>query len=182
MPRIDPIDMDNLTEEQKAVAAKIVSGPRGEVRGPFRVLMHSPELADAVQTMGAYVRFNAELPWKLRELAILVTARHWNCSYEWFAHEKEAQKAELDQGIIDAIRIREKPNFTEEAEEEIWNFCTEYYANTKVSDATFQKIIDRHGKRGAVDLAGLLGHYNAIAATLNIFQVEVPDGSSPLPD
>ena len=182
MPRVAPIDMDKLTEEQKQVAAKIVSGPRGEVRGPFRVLMHSPKLADCVQATGAYVRYDAAVPWKLRELAILMTARHWNAQYEWYAHEKEAQKAELDQGIIDAIRNRETPSFTEEAEREIWQFCNELYADKRVSAGTFRKVVDRHGEQGVIDLAGLIGQYNLIAITLNVFDVETPADAVPLAD
>ena len=182
MPRVAPIDMNQLTEGQKAVAAKIVSGPRGEVRGPFRVLMHSPKLADCVQATGAYVRYSAAVPWKLRELAILMTARHWNAAYEWYAHEKEAQRAELDQGIIDAVRNRETPKFTDDSEQEIWQFCKELYGNTRVSAETYQKIVDRHGEQGSIDLAGLVGHYNLIAITLNIFEVEVPADAIPLPE
>ncbi|MPY70673.1 MAG: carboxymuconolactone decarboxylase family protein [Alphaproteobacteria bacterium] len=180
MPRVAPIDMDRLTDEQKQVAARIVSGPRGEVRGPFRVLMHSPKLADCVQATGAYVRYAAAVPWKLRELAILMTARHWNAQYEWYAHEKEAQKAELDQGIIDAIRNRRTPSFTDEAEREVWQFCQELYADKRVSAETFRKVVDRHGEQGAIDLAGLIGHYNLIAITLNVFDVETPADAVPL--
>jgi 4-carboxymuconolactone decarboxylase len=180
MPRIAPIDMDNMTAEQKEVAAKIVSGPRGEVRGPFRVLMHSPKLADCVQATGAYVRFEPEIPWPQRELAILMTARHLSAQYEWYAHEKESQKAGLDQAIIDAIRHRKEPVSMSDAEREIWQFCTEILETNRVSQPTYQKVLDRHGEKGVIDLTGLIGHYHTIALTLNVFEVEIPSSAVPL--
>jgi 4-carboxymuconolactone decarboxylase len=182
MSRVAPIDMEKLSEEQKAVAAKIVSGPRGEVRGPFRVLMHSPKLADCVQATGAYVRFEPEIPWPLRELAILLTARRLKAQYEWYAHEKEAQKAGLDQAIIDAIRHNREPAKMDESEREIWQFCKELYATNRVTDPTYRKIVDRHGEKGAIDLVGLVGHYHTIALTLNVFEVDIPASAVPLED
>ena len=60
----------------------------------------------------------------------------------------------------------ERPDFTDAAEKEIYDFCTELYDTRRVSDATFAKIEARHGRVGAVELGGLLGHYNLIAITL----------------
>lgn len=180
MPRISDLVPEQMTDEQREVAANIAAGPRGEVRGPFKVLLHSPKLAECVQRTGAYVRFDSVVPWKLRELAILITAHHWSSQYEWYAHEKEARRAGLDEGIIEAVRHGRRPDFTEDAEQEIWTFCTELYATRRVSEPTYRRIVARHGQQGAIDLCGLLGHYNLIALTLNTFEVPVPEGPPPL--
>jgi len=66
------------------------------------------------------------------------------------------------------------------AEEEIYDFCTELFETKRVSDAMFTKIEARHGRAGAVELGGLLGHYNLIAITLNIAETPVPGGVKPL--
>lgn len=180
MSRAPQLSRDTMTAEQQAVHDAIAGGPRGGVRGPFNVLLHSPRLADAVQALGAYVRYDCAVPWKLREMAILITAKHWTAQYEWFAHEKIAREAGLDDGIIEAIRAGRKPSFTEEAEEVVWRFATELYENRRVSDETFAAAEKLFGVSGVVDLVGLMGHYNVIAMTLNAFEVEVPDGSRPL--
>src|SRR5690349_7282318 len=52
-------------------------GPRGGVRGPFAVLLRSPELADLVQKLGEHLRFHSTLPPRLNEFAILINARYW---------------------------------------------------------------------------------------------------------
>lgn len=180
MARIAALEPENMDDEQRAVAESIAAGPRGAVRGPFKMLLHSPELADCVQRTGAYVRYRCAVPWKLRELAILITAKHWAAQYEWFAHESEARKAGLDDAIIEAVRTGETPEFSDDAEREIWRFCTELYANRRISEAAYAAVVARHGEKATVDLAGLLGHYNLIALTLNIFEVETPDGIKPL--
>ncbi len=178
-PELDPADMN---EDQKRVAEAIAGGPRGSVRGPFHALLYAPAVADLVQALGAHVRFDISVPWPLREIAILVTAKHWNAQYEWYAHEKEAQKAGTDQAIIDAIREGRRPDFSadQDAEAEIYEFATELYENKSISDATFGKIIARYGRQGAIELVALMGHYNVIAMTLNTADVQVPDGSKPL--
>jgi len=180
MARIAELAPEDMTDEQRAVADAIATGPRGAVRGPFKMLLHSPELAGCVQQTGAYVRYHCDIPWKLRELAILITAHHLKSQYEWFAHEGEARKAGLGDAIIEAVRNGETPAFTDEAEAEIWRFCTELYARRRISAAAYDAVVARHGEKATVDLAGLLGHYNLIALTLNIFEVEPPGGVMPL--
>lgn len=182
MSRAPMLARESMTPEQQKVHDEIAGGPRGGVRGPFNVLLHSPKLADAVQRLGSYVRYDCAVPSKLRELAILITAKHWKAQYEWFAHEKIAREAGLDGGIIEAIRTGRTPDFTEEAEEIVWRFATELYASRRVSDKAFAAAEKRFGLSGVVDLVGLMGHYNVIAMTLNSFEVEVPDGSVPLAD
>jgi 4-carboxymuconolactone decarboxylase len=174
------LSRDAMTAEQQRVHDDIAGGPRGGVRGPFYALLYSPPLADAAQKLGQYVRYDCSIPQKLRELAILITAYHWKAQYEWFAHESHAREAGLPDPVIDAIREGKRPSFTDAAEEEIYNFCTELYENKRVSDASFAKVEARHGKVGAVELGGLLGHYNLIAITLNIAEIEVPGGAKPL--
>ncbi|MBK17778.1 MAG: 4-carboxymuconolactone decarboxylase [Rhodospirillaceae bacterium] len=182
MARLVETPRDEMTVEQQKVYDDIAGGPRGGVRGPFLALLDSPELADKVQKLGQFVRYECSIPWDLREIAILVTAHHLKAQYEWFAHESEALRAGVSQKVIDAIRIGEEPAFDNPAEQEIYQFSKELYASNRVSDETFQKVVDRHGQQGAVDLAGLLGHYNLIAITLNIFDIEVPGGAKPLGD
>jgi 4-carboxymuconolactone decarboxylase len=84
-PRFSEIKREQMTDAQKRVVEEITSS-RGGVRGPFGVLLRSPELADRWQRLGEYVRFKTSLPPRLNEFAILITARFWGSKYEWFAH------------------------------------------------------------------------------------------------
>ncbi len=81
--RFKPLAEGAMTPAQARVTKDIAQGPRKTLRGPFVPLLRSPELADRVQKLGLYFRFETKLPKPLKELAILVTARHWGAQYEW---------------------------------------------------------------------------------------------------
>ena len=86
MSRIPAVKKESLSADQQAIYEKIASGPRGGVRGPFLALLHVPELADCVQQLGAYLRYNTTFTPRLNEMAICVTARHNKAPYEFYAH------------------------------------------------------------------------------------------------
>ena len=73
--RLPPIPEEALTPAQRAAAEELASGPRGKLAGPFVPLLRSPELMARVQKVGEYLRFESALPARIKELAILVTAR-----------------------------------------------------------------------------------------------------------
>lgn len=181
MKRLSPLDPDALTKAQKEVHDKIIAGPRGRVRGPFVPMLLSPGVCDYVQGLGAYLRFDAVLPGKLRELAILITARFWKAEYEWNSHVTFAEKEGLDPAIIDAIAEQRTPEFNDDAEKAIYAFITELHGNHRVSDATFNAIHDSLGEEATLELTALAGYYTIISMVLNTFQVEPPEGATPLP-
>lgn len=181
MSRLPKLTPEQMTPEQKKVAEAIASGPRGGVRGPFEPLLHNPKAADVVQKLGAFARFEGKLANPLRELAILVTARHWTAQYEWFAHYKIALDVGLDKSIADAIGKREKPPFKTKDEEIVYNFAKELHEKFgQVSDQTFEAVRERFGNDGAVELVVLCGHYTVISMVLNTFQVQIASGEKPL--
>jgi len=180
MPRLPVINPKKYTAEQAKAAKAIVSGPRGEVRGPFHMLMHNPKAADAVQKMGAFLRFDGKVNGRLRELAILVTARLWTAQYEWYAHAPIAQKEGLDDAIIDAIAQKKRPRFKNADERIVYNFVTELNTKHKVGKKTFDAAKKLLGNDGVVELVVLCGHYTNISMVLNTFEMEVPKGKNPL--
>ena len=104
-PRVQQVDPERLTPEQREVFDRI-AGTRGRVAGPFTVLLHAPDLADRVQNVGAYLRYETELERDLAETAVLVTARAWDSAFEWEAHEPHARRAGVPAEVIEALRDR----------------------------------------------------------------------------
>src|SRR5712692_4720026 len=94
MPRIPAISgPEELASEDRAIW-NAIEGSRGRVRGPFAMLLHSPELAGRVSHLGAYVRFEGVLDQRTKEVVVLGTARELSCAFEWGAHGGElAQQA-----------------------------------------------------------------------------------------
>jgi 4-carboxymuconolactone decarboxylase len=178
-PRLPPIPESKLNEAQCRVRAEIAAGPRGGVRGPFDALLRSPELADRLQKVGTYVRFESSLPARLSELAILVTARYWSAQYEWYAHRKLAEKAGLAPAIADAIAARRRPDALQEDETAVYDFCRELHETKRVGDAAWKAALERFGERGVIDLIGTCGYYSVVSMVLNAARVPMPEGVAP---
>ena len=109
MPRITPVRTKDQVEEQYYGVFDAIAESRGEVRGPFSLLMHSPELAGRAAHLGAYIRFEGALDNATMETAIISAAREFNCGYEWGAHVAMARQAGVPETTIAAIRSTQVP-------------------------------------------------------------------------
>jgi len=181
-PRFKPLSAEEMSEAQRKVYQEIAGGPRGGVRGPFNALLRSPELADRAQKMGEYIRFNTSLPPRLSELAILITARYWSSQYEWHAHHPFALKGGLPAQVAADLAQGRKPAGMNDDEAAVYDFCTELHEKKAVSDATYQRALERFGERGVVDLVGVSGYYTLVSMVLNVARHPLPEGvAAPLP-
>ncbi|SRR5579883_593154 len=177
--RFRPLSSDEMTPEQKTMTSHVLSGERKTMDGPFNVYLRSPEMGDLAQQFGAYLRFHSSVPRKLNELAIIITARHWNSQFEWYAHHRYALEAGLNPAIADAIAANKRPASMQPDEEAVYNFCTELLASKQVSDATFAGAKSVLGERGVVDLIGVVGYYHFVSMVLNVDRYPLPEGVKP---
>jgi 4-carboxymuconolactone decarboxylase len=76
------------------------------LRGPGGILLHSPELSRHSRPLNRYLRHEAGLGGRVRELAILTTARELDSQFEWAAHEAEARREGLSGEILEIVRHR----------------------------------------------------------------------------
>ncbi len=177
--RFTPIPKAEWTDEQRTVADAIVSGPRGELRGPFVPLLHAPALAAKIQELGEVIRFKTSIPDDLLEIAVLVTARHHNCANIWESHERLARKAGVAQDIIAPIAQYHRPKALTEAQALVYDYARALLADNKVSDAVFEAVTERWGRKGVMELAGICGYYGLLAAVFNAADRPLEPGSVP---
>lgn len=168
-----------MTPAQREAAAEISAGPRGEVRGPFLALIHNAELARRMQALGEHLRWGNRLPPPLLELAVLYTARRWNCQHEWYMHEKLARKAGLEPRIFEAIAEGREPGGMTPDEALVYAACRQAHQSGRLDDPTFAALRERFGLDGVLDLLVLNGYYSAMAMVLNTAGMPLPDGASP---
>lgn len=179
MARVPDIDPDTLDPAQKEIYDRIASGPRGQVRGPYHAWLLNPGYCAQIEAMGRYLRFEATLPGRLRELGIITVARHWRAEFEWFAHAPIAAREGVSQDVIDAIERGETPDFEHEDEALVHAFAHELMTTGRVSEETYKAMEAMIGMPGLVELAGLLGHYCSVAMTLNVFQIVPAEDQRP---
>jgi 4-carboxymuconolactone decarboxylase len=175
--RMPEIPLDRMSAAQRAIADAIMSGPRQRMSGPFNAWLRSPELADRLQRVGEYVRFNTSLDKRVNEMAILMTAQAWGSQYEWYAHAPLALKAGLDPAIIAAIGAGRKPDNMKDDEAIVWEFTTQLRRDHGVDDAIYAKALEKFGERGIIDLIGVNGYYDVVSMTLNVAHVKPPAGA-----
>jgi 4-carboxymuconolactone decarboxylase len=174
-PRFSEIKREQMFDAQKRVYDEIATS-RGSVRGPFGVLLRSPELADRWQRLGEYVRFRTSLPPRLNEFAILITARFWGSKYEWFAHKPLAIKGGLAESIAEDLAQNKRPANMKPDEELVYEFCTTLQRKHFVDEALFKRAIETLGERGVIDLVAVSGFYVAVSMVLNVAEIPIPPG------
>src|SRR5712672_3126616 len=100
-----------MSPRQQEISDRITSR-RGGTRGPFLVWLRSPELCEKVEALGAYCRFESSLDLRLRELSLLIAARHWDAQYSWNAHVGKAVEAGVSAESLQALAENKEPGFT----------------------------------------------------------------------
>ncbi len=170
--RLTPLSEQNLTPEQQRVLADILRGPRGNLDGPFLAWVHSPELADHAQRLGAFCRYGTRLDLRLTELAILTTAAWWRSQAEWQIHEPIARSAGLADAVIEALRQRTAPQFESAEEACVYAIGTALQDTRRVPVDLYRQGVALFGEAGMVELIGVYGYYTLVAMTLNAFAVD----------
>jgi 4-carboxymuconolactone decarboxylase len=185
--RLAPLPPGQLDERARAVYDAIAGGARatsrafplttneGALVGPFNAMLYSPPVGDALQRLGAAIRFESSLPGDLRELAILTVASHRRSDFEWWAHEGVARAAGLSDEAIEALRSGGVPEMTNDAAV-VHALCVEVLRDGEATTTTFDRAREVLGDRGVVELVTLIGYYTTLAMILSVFQVGVPDG------
>jgi 4-carboxymuconolactone decarboxylase len=171
MARLSNVERDQLQPEEQKFYDTIADS-RGSVRGPYGVLLHSPDLAARVAHTGTYVRFNLDLPEALRETIILATAREIKSQYEFSAHARLARQAGLAEDTIQAIARGTAPQGLSGDAAMLVRYVQELLRNHKISDATFNAVRDRFGMRKTLEITALIGHYLLVGQILAAFEVE----------
>ena len=179
MSRIPELERYQLSPEQTKVYDAILAS-RGSLHGPFRAWLHSPELAQRAQRLGEQVRFRTTLSPRLKELAILVTARFWDAQIEWSLHEPLARESGIPRSIIDDIKRRRAPAFELRDDEAVYNYTLELLRDHFVEDEVYEAAAEHVGPRGMTELTVLIGYYTMVALSLNAFAIPVPSDLRPL--
>ena len=175
--RFRPLSYAELNPAQKALADAEIATGRKSFDGPTNYYMRSPELAKASRPLNRYLRFEAPMQHKLKEIAILLTARFWGGQYVWYSHRKPAIDAGLSPAFIDAMAAGARPDPMTPDEAAVYEFCTELLATRQVSDANYKNFVDRFGERAVVELVSLMGHYHGTTALFAVDRYPLPDGA-----
>lgn len=188
MDRMPDLRPEALDEAQRGLHERIAGGDRardasfrlteddGSLVGPFNTLLLSPVVGDAVQSVGAAIRFGCGLSSLVREVAILSVAAHRRSPFEWWAHEPIARRAGLTVAQIAALKAGETPGLEDDAATAAYAFSQALIAGGRPDDATFEAAREALGLDGVMELVTLVGYYTLLAQLMETFDVGVPSG------
>lgn len=161
------------------LARTVVSG-LPMLKGPAGTWLHSPEYAKRVRVLSDYLRAESGLTERVRELAILTTAREFDSQFIWAAHEPMALAQGVPASTIEIIRHRRPIGGIEPADAVVIELGRAIYGARRVASELYGRALRQFGERGLVDLAALMGHYASTTALLVTFDQQIEPGMTPL--
>lgn len=169
--RLQEVNLDTATEEQRQILLDIQKSRKGDLSGPFKCWAVSPEFAQVAQAVGKFCRYETGLALKDSELAIITVAAYWQSQAEWQIHAPIAIEAGICPRAVEKIRTGIIPNFQKPIEKYIHQAAKELLESKRLSDQTYTELKNLLSDQLIVNLVGLIGYYSMVALTLNAFEV-----------
>ena len=173
---------EDLDDRGKKIYDQVV-GPNSRttagLRGPSGILLNDSKLAELETALNQYLRYGSGLAGRVRELAILVTAREARSQFEWAAHEPLALQEGLDQKTIDIVKFGRSSKELPEMEAVVIELGRQMFEEKKVDSETYARALKLFGPRGLVVLVSLMGNYYGTAALLSTFDLQLRAGQKP---
>ena len=187
-PRLDLIAPADLDPAQRALYEAITGGPRasqagtvpivdesGRLLGPFAVMLLAPEVGNAMQQVGAKIRFSRALTGRERELAILAVAGELRSGFERLAHEPAALKLGLSQAQVNSVLSGQVPDGLSSDEALICGLARVMTAERNLNDQDYEAGLAALGQERLAELTWLVGYYSALALSLAVFRPFLPE-------
>ncbi|MBB2682823.1 hypothetical protein N2597_25755 (plasmid) [Rhizobium sophoriradicis] len=154
-------DEGAMSEDQLRVRDEIARGPRGGVRGPLRLLLHTPQIAQRVQALGEVLRWGTTLSKTTVEVTILLTARETRADYVWHFHSALAAREDLlSSAALEDLSHGRIPDELSENERVIASFVLALLADDHIGDAQLAGVVEHIGEAGLIELLCLVGYYH----------------------
>ena len=179
MARIPQItDRSQVAEEERHHADSIIAS-RGGIGPPYNVLLHSPDIAARTAHLAGYSIFESPMPLDVKEIAISTAARGLNCEFAFASHIGLARDAGVSADTIEVIVSGGSTEGLRSEDRQIVDFVRHILEPpNRVPGALFAELESRFGVATLVELTGIIGAYAALACTLNVFEVQAPEGSA----
>jgi len=181
MPRVAPITNKSELPAEHHAAADAVLKVYGNLRGPWTMLLHSPELAARILPMVTFFHDQSIVEGKLRSVAILAAVRELGAEYVWAAQVAAARRNGVRDALIDIIRAKGDPDKLPEGEREIVSYTRQLMRTNRVNQATFDALKNRFGVQWLVELTAAIGYFALVSGIANAFEVPAPPEGDKLP-
>lgn len=144
---------------------------RGKVLNLYKMLLHSPPVAEGWLAFLTAIRQKCTLSGRDRELVIMRIAVLNGADYEFRSHVPFALKEGLTQAQIDALREGRLDAF-DARERDILAYCDSMTREIHVQDGIFQAVRPYFSERELVELTATVAAYNLVSRFLEALQID----------
>lgn len=145
---------------------------RGNFPAPFSALIGSPDIANRFEQLTASL-WSGSLPVALLEFVYLVTAREYQCGFQWHTHRAKAVAAGVSEELIQAAGSR-TPVETDDPDARLYcdvhRFLIALRDENSVGDELFATVASRLSEAQMSELLAFFGIAAAVSLLLNVRQ------------
>ncbi len=154
---------------------------RGKIPTPFQVLLHTPDIAVRIASIGGFFLYETVLPPAVSATVWLLAARELDCAYTWHAGVAAARAAGIDPALIDSLQHGQPSTAATAENNRLFDFCRQLMrGNHHIDDKTYATIVAQFGIPAAVQIAATLGYVVMMSLIANAFGIApAADNSGP---
>ena len=178
MSRLGPLPRDKMDPDFARYFEELVRAG-GRTGGPSVAYMRNPAFFKVNQAMGDAVRGGSLTPVE-RQIAVLVTVRHYNARYAWCVQTQASLVAGVTRETVDAINERRRPQLTQASEIAVWEVADSLAGKRSLDDATYARALAALGEQRLIDLVSAVGFFSLVGTTLRAFEIDPPE-DDPIP-
>ena len=172
--RLERIDPDKATGEQKRVIARLGEG-RGRIPTPFNIWLHNPNLAEGMEIIGTHVDHSPVLSEAESEVAILSTAVFWNAPYVIANHRRHALKSGVPEAVVAAILEKRRPEAGDDRFGLICDAVCDILAGGAIDDTRFARYDAALGRAVIAELLITVGYFTSISLGMTLHALRPKD-------
>jgi 4-carboxymuconolactone decarboxylase len=172
MARVSLIEEKDHPELADLIAT-IRSARRGDLLNLYRLLLHSPALAQSWMEFNNAVRWQSQLDGRLREIAIIRIGHLCRADY---IVQQHVPRLALPEGLTlaecDALRDWRASGLFSERERAVLAYTDAVTRDLAVPDAVFAALRSHFDERQVVELTVLIGMYNMHGRVFTALQID----------
>lgn len=180
-------ETDRFPEQEGALSAagleyrRQLAARKGSVPAPYGLLLHSPAVAQAFESLSSAL-WQGALPRRVMEGLFLLNAQRHLCRDQWVRHVGKARDAGLAQEVIDCLGAGREPAPAQDpAFHAAWQLAATLQGPGPVDDALFAQLQQHYSAAAIAELSTFCGFASIVSNALRVRQPGMPADSEGAP-
>jgi len=169
-----------LTGKAKEIYDEMLAARKAQgtgLRGLYIPLMNHPELAQCIERLGNYLKFEGKLPRDAYQFIVLSMARRIRVAFEWVDHLAPAKAAGLSDTLIEAI-FKDDRDSLPHPYSLILDTVDVVLEFKSIPENLQTEMINMYGVQGLLEIVTLCGFYQMVGEITEAFDVPLPENSA----